>query len=219
MGQVYNIQMYCAQQCIQKNHKCLFFLKGLQPNALVCLCIQPSKYFYLRHDLDKVWNLADFILQNRRKMKFRIQEKKSIFYSNKELAFELKTKFIDHFVNMETVDPRHGELKENIVGCHRLPHGKYQYQVHIKKDAHRIITDLQRENLKNFIERNVDNCYVPSHALLDYLEDKCAYCFGGYFYVTQERYITPIYMMAQQAIDKIIKFRKVKNGSNQKTTR
>ena len=172
-----------------------------------------------RHDLDKIWDLADFILQNRRKMKFRIQEKKSIFYSNKELAFELKTKFIDHFVNMETVDPRHGELKENIVGCHRLPHGKYQYQVHIKKDAHRIITELQRENLKNFIERNVDNCYVPSHALLDYLEDKCAYCFGGYFYVTQERYITPIYMMAQQAIDKIIKFRKVKNESNKKVKR
>ena len=120
---------------------------------------------------------------------------------------------------MEIVDPRHGELKENIVGCHRLPHGKYQYQVHIKKDAHRIITNLQRENLKDFIERNIDNCFVPSYALMDYLEDKCPYCFGGYFYVTQERYITPIYMMAQEAIDKVIQFRKVKNGSNKKTER
>ena len=169
--------------------------------------------------MEKLWLLADFIINNRSKMKFRIQEKKSIFYSNEELAEEVKSKFIDNFVNMETVDPRHGELKENVVGCHRLPHGKYQYQVHIKKDAHRIITNLQRENLRDFIERNVDNCYVPGYALMDYLEDKCQYCFGGYFYVTHERYITPIYMMAQQAIDKVIKFRKVKNGSNKKTTR
>ncbi len=171
------------------------------------------------NNLDIIWDVADFIIKNRGKMKFRFQEKKSIFYSDKDLAFELKTKFINHFVNMETVDPRHGELKENIVGCHRLPHGKYQYQVHIKKDAHRILTNLQRENLKNFIERNIDNCFVPNHNLLLYLEDKCQYCFGGYFYVTKENYITPIYMMAQQAIDKVIKFRKVKNGSNKKTTR
>ena len=169
--------------------------------------------------MEKLWLLADFIINNRSKMKFRIQEKKSIFYSNEELAEQVKSKFIDNFVNMETVDPRHGELKENVVGCHRLPHGKYQYQVHIKKDAHRTITKLQRENLRDFIERNVDNCYVPGYALMDYLEDKCQYCFGGYFYVTHERYITPIYMMAQQAIDKVIKFRKVKNGSNKKTTR
>jgi len=54
---------------------------------------------------------------------------------------------------------------------------------------------------------------------MDYLEDKCPYCFGGYFYVTKEQFITPVYMMAQEAIDKVIKFRKVKNGSNKKVTR
>ena len=169
--------------------------------------------------LEKIWSLADFILNNRNNMKFRIQEKKSIFYTNKQLAEVVKDKFIDNFVSVDTVDPRHGDLKENVVGCHRLPHGKYQYQVHIKKDAHRVITDTQRENLRSFIDRNVDNCYVPGYGLLDFLENKNPYCFGGYFYVTQERYITPIYMMAQQAIDKIIKFRKVENGSNKKTTR
>jgi len=31
--------------------------------------------------------------------------------------------------------------------------------------------------------------------------------------------VTPIYMMAQEAIDKVIQFRKVENGSNKKTTR
>ena len=43
--------------------------------------------------------------------------------------------------------------------------------------------------------------------------------FGGYFYVKEEKFLTAIYMLAQQAIDKVIQFRKVKNGSNKKTTR
>ena len=41
----------------------------------------------------------------------------------------------------------------------------------------------------------------------------------GYFYVTKEQFLTPIYMMAQEAIDKVIQFRKVENGSDKKTTR
>jgi hypothetical protein len=60
----------------------------------------------------------------------------------------------------------------------------------------------------------VSNCH-----LLDYLESKTPYCFGGYFYVKEEKYLTPIYMMAQRAIDKVIKFRKVKHGSDKKTKR
>ena len=114
----------------------------------------------------------------------------------------------------------YGEFKHKTVL--RVPgslHGKYHYQIHLKKDAQLHINDTQKENLRYFIERNIDHCYVPGSAVMDYLEDKCPYCFGGYFYVTQERFITPIYMMAQEAIDKVIKFRKVENGSNQKTTR
>ena len=162
-----------------------------------------------KNKMDKLWTMADFIINNRHKMKFRIQEKKSIFYSDKELSDEIRSTFIDNFMNIESVDPKHGELKENIIGCDRLPHGKYQYQVHLKKDAHRYITTLQRENLRNFIERNIDNCFVPGHNLLDYLEDKCPYCYGGYFYVREEKFLSPIYMMAQQAIEKVIQFRKV----------
>jgi hypothetical protein len=46
------------------------------------------------------------------------------------------------------------------------------------------------------------------------LNSRHPYFIGGYFYVTEEKFLTPIYMMAQKAIDKVIKFRKVKNGSN-----
>jgi hypothetical protein len=165
--------------------------------------------------MEKLWTMADFIINNRNKMKFRIQEKKSIFYSDKVLADEIKTKFIDHFVNLETVDTKHGELKQNVIGCDRLPHGKYRYQVHIKRgNKGTLLTDTQRNNLWNFIERNIDNCHVANTGLLDYLEGRSQYCFGGYMYVAEEKYLSPIYMMANNAIEKVIQFRKVENGSD-----
>ena len=73
--------------------------------------------------------------------------------------------------------------------------------------------------LHQFLERNVDDCLVTNYNIIDFLEKKSPYCFGGYFYVKDEKYLSPIYMMAQQAIEKVIQFRKVKNGSNKKTTR
>ena len=164
--------------------------------------------------------LADFIMSNRQKIKFRFQDRRSMFYTDKKLAQQLINKLWDFWIGYETVDPKHGKLGENIIGCTRLPHGKYHYQVHLKKDAHLHTTSAQKDNLREFIERNVDHCLVPGYAILDYLEDRCPYCFGGYFYVTKEQFITPIYMMAQEAIDKVIQFRKVKkNGSDKKTTR
>ena len=163
--------------------------------------------------------LADFIIKHRNNMKFRFQGKKAIFYSQQPLAKQLIERFWDYWIGSESVDPKFKNLDANTVGCSRLPHGKYRFQVHLKKDAQLYITKTQRDNLRNFIERNVEHCLVPGYAVLDYLEDKCPYCFGGYFYVSQEQFITPIYMMAQEAIDKVIQFRKVENGSNKKTTR
>tara|TARA_B100000900_G_scaffold408725_1_gene423459 strand:- start:858 stop:1499 length:642 start_codon:yes stop_codon:yes gene_type:complete len=163
--------------------------------------------------------LADFIMNNRNTIKFRFQDRKAIFYTQKENAQKLINRFWDYWIGSETVDPKFKKLDSNTVGCTRLPHGKYHYQIHLKKDAQLYINDTQRENLRYFIERNIDHCHVPGYAVMDYLENKCPYCFGGYFYVTQERFITPIYMMAQEAIDKVIKFRKVKNAGNKKITR
>lgn len=163
--------------------------------------------------------LADFIMNNRNTIKFRFQDRKAIFYTQKENAQKLINRFWDYWIGSETVDPKFKKLDPNTVGCTRLPHGKYHYQIHLKKDAQLYINDTQRENLRTFIERNIDHCHVPGYAVMDYLENKCPYCFGGYFYVTQERFITPIYMMAQEAIDKVIKFRKVKNAGNKKITR
>jgi hypothetical protein len=81
------------------------------------------------------------------------------------------------------------------------------------------MNEIEKDNLWKFLKINVDNCLISNRYLVDYFEDKCPYCFAGYFYVTEEKFLTPIYMMAQQAIDKVIKFRKVKNVRNKKTTR
>ncbi len=164
-------------------------------------------------------SLADFIMQNRNNIKFRFQDRRSIFYTNKEQATKLVDRFWDFWIGSETVDPKFADLDKNTVGCTRLPHGKYQYQVYLKKDAHLFVNDTQKTNLWHFLERNVDNCLISNEGVLDWFEGKCPYCFGGYFYVKEEKYLTPIYMMAQNAIDKVIKFRKVKNGSNKKATR
>ena len=163
--------------------------------------------------------LAQFILDHRTKIKFRLQEKLAIFYSDKELAQELIKTFWNSWYGSESVDPTFKRLGKNSIGCRRLPHGKYQYQVHLKKDVHQRITKQERENLWNFLERNVDNCLVTNKYVLDYFEGKNQHCYNGYFYVSEEKMLTPLYMLAQKAIDKVIKYVKVKNESNKKIKR
>ena len=170
-------------------------------------------------DAKNMVGFADFIIKNRKNIKFRFQDKKAIFYTDYENSLILIDNFWDYWTGSRSVDPKMTKLGKNIVGCKRLPHGKYKYQVYLKKDAHLYIDNTQKNNLYQFLERNTDNCLLTQWAVIDWFEDKCPYCFGGYFYVTSEQFITPIYMMAQEAIDKVIQYRKVKNESNKKTTR
>jgi len=170
-------------------------------------------------DLPDINFLADFIIKNRKRMKFRFQDKRSMFYTDRSLAQTLIGKFWDYWIGSENVDPKFNNLGKDVVGCSRLPHGKYQYQVHLKKDAQVLMNDTQIDSLWEFLERNVDNCLVTNYNIIDFLEKKSPYCYGGYFYVRDEKYLSPIYMMAQQAIDKVIQFRKVQNGGNKKIKR
>ena len=178
---------------------------------------------YLNKDWYKispnVIKLAQVILDHRTNMKFRLQQNHAIFYSNKELAHNLIEMFWDRWYGSESVDPKFKKLGKNTIGCRRLPHGKYQYQVHLKKDTHQRITKQERENLWSFLERNVDNCLVTNKYVLDYFEGKYPHCYHGYFYVSEQKMLTPIYMLAQKAIDKVIKYVKVKNESNKKVKR
>jgi len=213
---------------MRKHHNRLYYGKFLHRTTFKVpgsLMFFPTTDEHLEHikrinsDLPDMTFLADFIIKNRSKIKFRFQDRKVLFYSDKKLAHQLIQKFWDYWTGSDTVDPRYGNMPSDTIGCSRLPHGKYQYQVHLKKDAQRLITNNQRARLWEFLELNVDNCLVSNYSVLDYLESKIDYCHGGYFYVKEEKFLTPIYMIADAAIDKVIKFRKVKNGSNKKVTR
>ena len=164
--------------------------------------------------------LADFIMKNRKLLKFRFQDRKAIFYTDYDKSLELIDNFWNFWTKSETVDPKFKDLDKNTIGCVRLPHGKYKYQVYLKKEAQNIMSDIEIETLKNFIHTNHDNCLVTNRDVLGLLNSRYPYFTGGYFYVSDEKFLTPIYMMAQDAIEKVIKFRKVKkNGSNKKTKR
>ena len=172
------------------------------------------------HESDpSVVKLAKFIIENRNKMKFRLQQNQSIFYSDKKLASQLVETFWDYWSGSNTVNPDYDKLKPNTVGCRRLPHGKYQYQVYLRKDVHRLLNKSDRENLFEFMERNVDSCLITNRYVIDYLEGKNPHCYHGYFYVSQEKILTAIYIIAQKGIDKVIKFIEVKNAGNKKVKR
>ena len=213
---------------MRKNHNKLYYGKYRHKTIFR---LPGSLMFYPTTDEHLLWlqkeystapdmcHLASFIMANRRNVKFRMQDEKTIFYSDFDKSQELIERFWDFWIGSETVDPRFKDLGKDTVGCTRLPHGKYTYQVYLKKDAQVLMTDAQKKNLWQFLERNVDDCLVTNYNIIDFLGNKSPYCFGGYFYVKEEKYLTPIYMLAQQAIDKVIKFKKEKNGSNKKTTR
>ena len=162
----------------------------------------------------KVLKLAAFILKNRSNMQFRLQQYKAIFYSNKGLSSKLVCDFWEFWKGSTTVNPNAKKLDKNIIACSRLPHGRFKYQVHLKKDSHKYLNNQGKQNLWNFLVRNTNDCLVSSSAIISFLTNKEKHCFQGYFYVTDAKILTPIYMMAGKSIDKVIKFEKVKNGSN-----
>ena len=167
----------------------------------------------------KVLKLAKFILDNRTRMKFRLQQKYAIFYSDKNLAKVIVDTFWDFWDGSESIDPNYNKLGKNSIGCRRLPHGKFQFQVHLKKDVHQHISKQERESLWAYLERNENDCLVSNKYVLDYLIGKYPHCYHGYFYVSEQKMLTPIFMLAQGAIDKVIKYVQVKNAGNKKVKR
>ena len=112
--------------------------------------------------------LADFIIKNRNSMRFRIQDKKAIFYSDKERSDVLIDFFKKYWQKTEIVDPKYDMLSKDVIGCTKLPHGRFKYQIHLKKDAHKHISQSERQALWNLIERNEESeknghikCRVP----------------------------------------------------------
>jgi len=205
---------------MRKHHNKLYYGKFrhktefLMPGSLMFYPTTDEHLIKLRKeypDATDICHLAEFIMKNRKLLKFRFQDRKAIFYTDYDKSLSLIDNFWDYWTGSETVDPKFKDLDKNTVGCLRLPHGKYKYQVYLKKEAQNIMSEADINTLKNFIESNKDNCFVTNRDVIGFLHNKFPFFTGGYFYVTDEKFLTPIYMIAQNAIEKVINFRKVKN--------
>lgn len=165
--------------------------------------------FFFKHSKNLI-KLASFILHNRKNMKFRIQNMDCVVYCKEEMARDLVTSFWQEWTNADQVaKDRSYLLNRNNVLCKRLPLGQYQYQVHLKKNVHRILKQSQREDLYRYLNQNPDNCLITGKYVKEYLEGTSQYGWQGYFYVRDEKMLTPIYMIAHDAIERVIKFVKV----------
>ena len=172
--------------------------------------MRDSKWVFFHKHSKKLKKLAAFILKNRKNMKFRIQNLDSVFYCEENMAKDLVCGFWDEWSNADAVpEDRSYLLGKNSVLCKRLPLGKYQYQVHLKKNVHKILKQHQREDLYRYLMQNPENCMITGRYVKEYLEGSSPYGWQGYFYVRDEKLLTPIYMIAQEAIEKVIQFVKV----------
>ena len=142
-----------------------------------------------------------------------------MFYSDRRLAHQLIENFWDYWIGSENVDPRITNIGKDVVGCTRLPHGKYGFQIFLKKQKARHVDSERRRALLKFFDNNVDNVYVTNNLLIDWLEGKDNWYPASYFYVTEEKYLSPLYVIAGDMIEKVIKFKEIKNAGNKKTTR
>ena len=180
--------------------------------------VRTYKVSATNHDMN-IAKIAQFILDHRTQMKFRIQHKITAFYTNEDLAKYLITEYWDDWYGVETIDPKFKNLGKNSIGCRKLPHGRFKYQIHLKKDVHQHISESERKSLWRFLDNNQEYCLVSNKYVLDYLIGKYPYCYHGYFYISEQKMLTPIYMIAQKGIDKVIKFVAIKNERNKKTKR
>jgi len=156
--------------------------------------------------------LASFILENRNKIKFRIQSPVSIFYGNKEIMIEMINEFWEYWTGITTTDPKKVKLlNNNTVVCRRLPLGKYGYQIHVNRKISYKLNENQRDLLYRYLTRNEDNATITNHNLRQWLSGAGAIHYGqeGYFYVKDEKALTPIYMISEHIVDRVVKFVKV----------
>ena len=213
---------------MRKHHNKLYY--GKFPYKTVfkfpgSLMFYPTTDQYLTHLKQKYYNLPDvnrlanFIIENRKQIKFRIQDKKAIFYSNKSLAQELINYFWNYWYDATEVHKNARTLKKNQTICKRIPHGKYPYQVHLKKDTHQHLEDKDREALWNILRNNENNCLVSHRYVYDFLSCKTKFCYEGYFYVKDEKMLTMINLLASKGIKKIVNFIEETNGSHKEIKR
>lgn len=168
-----------------------------------------EKYIKIQKHIGDIRSLAYVIRKYRRQMKFRIQDGNVIIYANKKLAHDLITAFWDQWIDcFETSKNFDMKMDKNTVVCSRLPHRRYQYQVWMKQDCYES-KDRMARSLAAYI-LNKPDVGRPANKMQEWwLKGESDYDGSGYFYITDEKCLTPIHMILGEKIDKIIKFVKI----------
>ncbi len=171
--------------------------------------VKGQGYFYgKQHPMAA--DLAGFIMENRHTVKFRIQGKKTIFYSNFEYALELLTKYWDNLYDIQSINVEYTNiLNKNEVYCKRYPHKVFEYQVYLKKDLHHILNENEKQSFVQFCENNREGIKISSAHVANYILGETKYCWNGYFYVKDEKYLSALYLIIQKGIDKVQKYIKM----------
>jgi hypothetical protein len=114
-------------------------------------------------------------------------------------------------VRRTSTDPKLSISTNDVVVCKRLPLGKYNYQVHTKRKMYTRLSDAQRRLLRSYLTQNDDNATVTNKNLKAYLGLNGFWSadVNSYFYVKDEKALTPIYMISKDIVDRVIKFVKV----------
>ena len=118
-----------------------------------------------------------------------IQDDKQIHGNSLQTLIKI---FRKYYKGSKNIDPRFKDLAKDSIGCKILPHGKFQYQVHLKKDIDGRLNKEQRSALWDFLARNKDNCKLTSRDAIGFLSAEWQYFTGGYFYVTEEKYLPAV---------------------------
>lgn len=157
-------------------------------------------------NMDKIRALAWMIQNHRRYIKFRIEQHKVIFYSTKKIIHEIINAFWEEWVDTQSVNLDYlKKLSKDQVLCKRLPHNKYQYQVHL--NSRKQIPFHVRAGLSEYLaNENIGKCV--NKQMEAWLVGRADH-YDGYFYVKDEKCLSMIYMLANDVIDKTIKFVKI----------
>tara|TARA_X000000950_G_scaffold262342_1_gene333486 strand:+ start:118 stop:762 length:645 start_codon:yes stop_codon:yes gene_type:complete len=170
---------------------------------------------------EKVRELAKLLFKHKKQIQFRISSITGLFqpmsgrkqngnvsiYCDRDAAKYIAKTFWNELYDIQAVENAN-QMSKNTVACKRLPHGKYEYQVHVSGYLHKKINPQERDALANMLLTK-DSVRIASQTLKDYLEHKKDYCWGGYFYIENESMLSAVYMISQKSIDKVKRYVKV----------
>jgi hypothetical protein len=168
-----------------------------------------EKFIKIDNHKNEIRALAYLIRRYRRQMNFRIQDGEVIIYSNKKLIHEIITAFWDQWIDcFETSKNFDLKMNKHTVVCSKLPHKKYQYQIWMKEGCYEAKDRLSRSLASYLLDK--PDVGRPANKMQEWwLRGKSDYDGSGYFYISDEKCLTPIHMILGEHIDKIIKFVKI----------